>query len=270
MGGGFDDLVTHRREVWQSTAEPVASSSRFEWSDVDLVVAHYTADDDLPDGDPGELADNLPQYLRNMQHFYLTHPDRGYSVGYAFALDWLGGSWELRGDDFECAANKAVNSRAIAFLCLVDADDRLTAECAATFRRFTARAIKLSPLTVTVDGHGRTPGASTGCPGAGILVDLDEGRLDPRTFTPPPPPPPPVTSGDDPMFIARDLAGKFVIGDGVVRRHLPTAQQARRIIGRYTLAGAPLHDWETGEPVGAARQVNKTSGISSLGQTVVK
>ncbi len=64
--------VNHPREVWQSASQPVYSTSLFEWSDVDRKMLHYTAAMNLPDGDPGENALQLPQYLRNMQNWYLT------------------------------------------------------------------------------------------------------------------------------------------------------------------------------------------------------
>lgn len=238
-------LVDHRREDWQNPLEPVRSSNRFEWSDVDVVVAHYTAADDLIDGDPGEHADELDNYLRSTQHHYLTA--RGYSIGYNLALDWLGGIWELRGDDYECAANAGANPRAFAVLCLVDGDDRLTNHAAASFRRIVELARRKSPLDVDVTGHGLLPETTSGtlCPGAGIRLDLALGLLDSDTFNPPAPPaPPPEVSLMAALFIARRLeTDTYVVGDGEADARTISQPAARRLIAARVAIGAPLFDY---------------------------
>ncbi len=166
---------THPRTAWQDPDHPVRSSSLFEWSDVDQFVVHYTAADDLIDGDPGESADNLDGYLRNIQRFYLAKTPVSYSIGYNAAVDWLGGSWQLRGEDFECAANLATNQRSFAVLVLVDGDDEATPEAVNTIRRLYREADASSPLALTLIGHGQTAGASTSCPGVGLRRQIAAG-----------------------------------------------------------------------------------------------
>lgn len=115
----------HRREAWQDPKMPVVgpSPTMDQW---DTFPLHYTAADNLIDGDPGEHAEDLPAYLRAIQRDYTLN--RGYSIGYGFAVDWLGGVWELRGYDIRNAANRGWNHRTGPVLCLVDGDDPLTPE----------------------------------------------------------------------------------------------------------------------------------------------
>ena len=174
----------HPRTVWQDPNLPVRSSSLFEWSDVDQIVVHYTAADNLIDGDPGESADRLDDYLRSIQRYYVEQ--RGYSIGYNAAVDWLGGSWQLRGEDFECAANRATNNRSFAILVLVDGNDEATPEAVNTIRRLYWEADALSPLALTLIGHGQTAGASTSCPGDGLRRQIAAGVFT-QALTPTPP-----------------------------------------------------------------------------------
>lgn len=185
-------VTFHSRESWQAPNEPVRGPYAYEPARVLFGMAHYTASNDLIDGDPGESADDLPQYLRNIQHSYLTH--RGYSLGYSFAVDWLGGVWEVRGFDYRPAANDGdkgewevpnLNRFTVAVLYLVDGDDRLTAEAAAAGRAIYREAHR---RTVSAGGewtqfspkpHHETD--YTACPGNGITRDISEGRL---TFDP--------------------------------------------------------------------------------------
>ena len=71
--------TVHSREAWQDPRYPVFGPFDNP-GDNDTIVIHYTAADDLIDGDPGEHADNLPAYMRAMQRSYVTN-DQWYRVG---------------------------------------------------------------------------------------------------------------------------------------------------------------------------------------------
>ena len=176
--------TVHERSVWMDPAFPITGPAT-QWARIDTNVAHYTAADDLIDGDPGEHASDLPAYLRAIQRSYVTN--RGYSVGYWFAVDWLGGVWQLRGFEFMSAANKGWNERTAPVLFLVDGADRLTREAALSgaygYREVERRALRIigSPRPHSAIG-------STSCPGDGIRRDIAEGLLEP--IDPPPTPAP--------------------------------------------------------------------------------
>jgi len=167
-------VTYHPREVWQSPSQPVKGPA-FDWSKIDTLPLHYTAADDLIDGDPGESADDLPGYLRAIQNHYLTK--RGYSVGYNFAVDWLGGVWEIRGFDYKCAANRGWNERAVAVLCLVDGADPLTAEAVKSVRKILAETNRRAGRSLTVRPHSEI--GSTACPGDGIRRQIKANEFTP-------------------------------------------------------------------------------------------
>lgn len=182
--------TVHERHVWDRL---VPSPYKFaenqspaqDWSQIYRPVAHYTAADDLIDGDPGEHAEDLPAYIAAMQRDYSKN--RGYNVGYLFAVDWLGGVWELRGFDYRSAANASHNTYTFPVLFLVDGDDRPTVEAAAAARAIWREARRRSSSRVPFEGrpwgHGQLyletgVGTPTSCPGAGIRAALADGSLD--------------------------------------------------------------------------------------------
>ena len=185
----------HSRESWQDPLKPITGLLAV-WSLVTTLIAHYTADDDLIDGDPGERAEDLPAYMRAMQASYLR--SRGYSLGYLFAIDWLGGVWEIRGFEFRSAANvgdirktgvKNFNIYSGPILFLVDGNDRLTPEAAASARAVYAEMERRANREL-----GRPKPHSdvdfTSCCGDGIRLDISQGLLDPFTAPAPIPTPP--------------------------------------------------------------------------------
>lgn len=208
----------HSRESWQDPAKPVTGPPS-EWIRITTNVAHYTADDDLIDGDPGEHASQLPQYMRDMQSSYLR--SRGYSLGYLFAVDWLGGVWEIRGFDIRSAANKGnprktgvVNFNGYSFpiLFLVDGADGLTEEA-----RYSAQMLYREAERRANRPLGRPKPHSdldyTSCCGNGIRMNIAWGHLDPidpvGVVIPPPQPPItlPPTSGADMKYIEPSSRG---------------------------------------------------------------
>lgn len=175
----------HRREVIEALSYPVdgPQSRQDVW---DTYALHYTGADDLIDGDPGETADDQPAYLAGIQRHYEER--RGYSVGYQFAVDWLGGVWELRGWDINCAANRGWNDRTVAVLCLVDGNDPVTAEAVRSINAIWLEAQRRSLRTLALKPHSAI--GSTACPGNGIRAQITASKFKPEAFTPTPKPPP--------------------------------------------------------------------------------
>lgn len=190
--------TVHTRESWQDPKFPVFGPLDDPSNNVTAVI-HYTADDDLIDGDPGEHADDLPAYLRAMQRSYVLN--RGHSLGYLWAVDWLGGIWQIRGWEYQSAANKGENATTWPILVLVDGDDPATPEAIESIRLLIAEAGRRAGSPLFIKGH-RDIGA-TACPGAGLYAQIKAGLFSPR---PTPPPIPPSQEDDDMpkhMYIAK-------------------------------------------------------------------
>ena len=175
-----------KREGWQSPSEPVRSSSPFPgWHAINRIVIHYPGADwssmDMDrDGDIDRS--DTAVLLRNTQHYYLTQ--RGYSIGYNAAVasikghDGDGLSYELRGDDFKCAANVEVNGDSFAINVLVDGDAPATPKAVRKVRFLVAQARYLAGKPLPIVGHFQV--GSTSCPGAGIKAQLARGAFEPR------------------------------------------------------------------------------------------
>lgn len=183
----IDGVTFHPRSTWESPTQPVVWPGVYvppphALSLVDTYVFHYTAALDLPDGDPGENADDVPGYLRAINaDYYRRH---GFSIGYSFALDWLGGVWELRGYTWRPAATggkltgrQTFNRYTLAVLCLVDGSDALTPDAAAAARRLVADAERRCGRQLELGPHSRYD--RTACCGDGIRAQLAAGLLDP-------------------------------------------------------------------------------------------
>jgi hypothetical protein len=191
----------HQRSEWLGGLP--FTGPEFEWSDVDLFVIHYPGGDELPTGDPGETPEQFARHLRASHNDYLTNRDPPYSYGYSAVIDWRGESWEVRGEDFECAANKYVNGRSYAVQLVVDRKDPATAAQVDATNRMYAEACRSAGRELKILGHWQTtvkpytsstnPG--TDCPGAGIFAQIQAGRFG-RTAPTPPPPEDEVTDKD--------------------------------------------------------------------------
>lgn len=156
-----------RRAAWQDVEQPVVGPNSLPQR-VDKVVVHYTADDKIPA--------NIPQFLRDMQAAYLR--TRGYSLGYNCAVDQTGRTYEIRGFDIRCAANKEVNESSFAVLMLVDGDDAASPQAAAAVRQIVAAVQRWCGRGVDVVGHGQV--GATACPGAGLRQQVADGVFDPN------------------------------------------------------------------------------------------
>jgi hypothetical protein len=209
-------LTIHDREDWQDPKLPVHSTNAFEW-DTDTEAVHYTAAVDLPDGDPDELVPGkpewwlVPSYLRRIQADYQNN--RGYAIGYNWPIDYLGGIWEARGWDFECAANVGWNPRTWAILLLVDGNDAPNPWMLRSCRYLHHEAQRLSGRTHLIRPHSQLgynvttkqqilypfPGGQTSCPGNGgrakmiVPSGLQGGEYNWKFYQAPVEPPPVVT-----------------------------------------------------------------------------
>lgn len=192
----------HPRSAWQDPRKPIAQSgqSPANWNKIDTNVVHYTGADNLIDGDPGEYEDRLDEYMRAMQSSYLK--SRGYSLGYNGAVDWLGGTWQIRGYDIQTAANKNHNGHTFTVLMLTDGDDGPTPKAAAAVRSLFYFAENLAGLEVIpIRGHCELSGAATACPGRGHLVAVHSGLYSPRWS----PVPTDTETGDEMKYVIFDV-----------------------------------------------------------------
>jgi hypothetical protein len=154
-----------------------------------MIPAHYTAASKIPS--------DTASYLRSIQRDYTLN--RGYSIGYNFAIDKQGVAWECRGWDIRCAANKGVNETTIAILCLVDGANAMNDAMVRTFKELAGEAQRRTVQELVVVGH-RDIG-STSCPGDGIYAQVKTGKLDPGEAPKPQPPTPPSTGEDNVIVI---------------------------------------------------------------------
>ena len=189
----------HRRTEWTEPGYPVTGPKPYVPKRVYVGVAHYTADD--------KIEYPIDDYLRRMQRSYVN--SRGYSVGYSFAIDQQGEVWEIRGFDYQPAANNGdfgeyedINFNMYSFpvLFLVDGNGRLSDAAAAAGRELYAHAYEVTKMeggdwrSFTPQPHSDSDW--TACPGDGIKRDIVEGRL---TFDPTEQPEAPVDPY--PMFV---------------------------------------------------------------------
>lgn len=183
--------TVHPRETWVDPRFPVFGPLDNPLNN-DTVVIHYTAADNLIDGDPGEHAENLPAYIRAMQYSYVTQ--RGYSLGYLFAVDWLGGIWQIRGWEYQSAANAGHNEHTFPILVLVDGADAATPEAVRSIQLIGAEAQRRAKRPLVVKGHGQLRletgvGTATACPGAGLQAQVIAGVFNPSNLVTNPPVP---------------------------------------------------------------------------------
>jgi hypothetical protein len=182
----------HPRAVWVEPCFPVSGRAQAPLADdIYQPIAHYSAAANTPDGDIGEFDYQIIPWLRSVNRDYWINRTNttttticgrvlpGYSIGYLFAIDWLGGVWELRGFDYMPAANAPHNHYTAPLLFITDgatpATDLAWESARAVWREFRRRSgradFRNRPL-----GHGEI--AATSCPGSGLLSQLHAGLGD--------------------------------------------------------------------------------------------
>lgn len=191
-----DVPIVHPRSEWEQVGYRMAvdfdrQPPAQQPGSINLGVAHYSSASNLPDGDPGETVDQIVEWLQRTQRDYLINRAGGryvrvsdgrifpgYPVGYLWAVDWLGGAWELRGFDYKSAANAGHNDHTAPIIFVTDGADAGTLAQWATARaiwREHRRRSGRADFAANAVGHGQLPGAATQCPGAGLLSQLAAG-----------------------------------------------------------------------------------------------
>lgn len=171
--------MTYRaRTTWVHPAPPITGPAMPTFPSIDTLVIHYPAGNS-PDGDPGDTTD-VAAYLRAIQLDYVRN--RGYSIGYSFAIDHTGTVWECRGWDIKPAANAGHNNHTLPLLMIVDQDQPATPAQLASAREYSAELARRAGHPIVVTGHGQLPGAATACPGTGLRAQIAASAFNP---TPP-------------------------------------------------------------------------------------
>jgi hypothetical protein len=195
----------HSRAVWEEVGFRMAldftkTPGPYKPANVDLAVAHYSGSERTPDGDPGEDPSLIIPWLRAIQRDYYTNRTGGnyirksdgrlfpgYPIGYSFAVDWLGGVWELRGFEFLPAATFEHNTHTIPVIFITDGATPASDLALASARAIWREARRLSGRTTSFYqrplGHGEVrqvygTGTITPCPNSGILDQLHNGLGD--------------------------------------------------------------------------------------------
>lgn len=195
----------HPRAVWEEVGFRMAldfnkTPAPYKPANVDLAVAHYSGSERTPDGDPGEDPSLIIPWLRSIQRDYYINRTGGnytrksdgrlfpgYPIGYSFAVDWLGGVWELRGFEFLPAATLAHNTHTIPVIFITDGATPASELALASARAIWREARRLSGRTTSFIqrplGHGEVrlvygTGTATPCPNSGILDQLHHGLGD--------------------------------------------------------------------------------------------
>lgn len=159
-------MILHPRSDWQLPTQPVVGPVMNQAA-IKQIVIHYTA---APKVDP-----NTPRYLRAIQNDYTVN--RGYSIGYNFAVSQDGHAWQCRGLDIKCAANKGHNEWSVAILVLVDGADPCGPLMVKTIRELVNHIRGLCPGARKIVGHGEL--MPTGCPGKGVQAQVTAGTFEP-------------------------------------------------------------------------------------------
>ncbi len=214
-------------------------SGPVRWSLVRRVVIHYTAAKTNP-----VLATAVAAKLAASQRDYVDNREAHVSIGYTGAADQAGLLWQLRGEEYECAANgtRAINIDAVALLCLVNGTDAANPPMVDAVRRFVAWAEGRAGRELAIVGHGTIH--PTQCPGPGLHSQITAG-----TFRPIPPSPPEDT--DMHYFHVEGSSTPppiFASADGLTAVHVQPAQWpqlppgpvdtiSRPAAGRFTFVG---------------------------------
>lgn len=164
------------REAWQDPRYPVVSSSRFpDWSKIERIVIHGTGVFNLNPDDPAAI-------LRSTQRFY--HDQRGYSIGYNGGAGVDRRTYELRGDDFMCAANVKVNPTTFAILLIIPSGVPAPPPVLDAARAMIAEARVLAGWDLPIVPHSAV--GATDCPTDPVRAQIAAGEFEPRPSLPMP------------------------------------------------------------------------------------
>jgi len=186
------------RSAWEDPAKPVTGPAPkaqlarifFHWPGSNVIASNFEAS---------------CASLRQMQASYLA--SRGYSLGYSWAITRDGFAIEVRGDQFNNAANAGRkvegnannNSRSILMFNGIDSNQNVTpAQISAVHELFQAKGYGDLPQFVhsDVDYTGCAGPAVTAAVRGGVFVPGAPPTQPPPTQPPPTQPPPPVEGED--------------------------------------------------------------------------
>ena len=164
------------RETWEEPGWRIGEHTDVgpqDFGRCEYVAIHYTAAPSTPD----QLT-AVRDKLRSSQRSYVE--TRGYSYGYNWVVDREGRIWEVRGDDYRCAANGNTdsNSRGPAICCYVNGADPANEQMVEAVRRIVAYCQEKAGRTLRVIGHRDV--RATACPGAGLYSQVQDGTFVPR------------------------------------------------------------------------------------------
>ncbi len=178
--------MDYRREYWTEPGYPITGPAPKQATT--LAVCHWSGSDSIP-------TDKV-SWLRSMQRDYVDN--RGYSLGYWALVCQTGDAYQIRGNDFNSAANKGdkvsgnANDWTAPILFDVRYGEFASIQAIATAKRLwrswgvTGRPVPHSDLDYTQ------------CCGDALRVQIDAGEFDLDASEPPMPPPP---MGDDDMLV---------------------------------------------------------------------
>jgi hypothetical protein len=215
--------VTILPREWVGFSPPITGPA-FDPSLVDGIVWHWA-------GGPIDMRNGEDGALRAMQAAYVSQ--RGYSLGYSYAVGPSGRCYQIRGLDFRPASNgdTATNRRAPSVLIMAaNMGDDVTDGQLRSLRWLTGWI--MSQLPQATERYGHRDLWATACPGARWHADIHAGRFDPQPDLPLPPIPP---QEDDVMLTIwghPDYSNRWLIGGAVV--HL-----SPQLYERYIAAGVP-------------------------------
>lgn len=238
----------HPREDWQNSSQPIKGPA--PKGQVKTWIVHY----------PGSSTtfqpmtdDQMIAWLRSTQDYYVSQ--RGYSLGYGWAVSQSGSIWEIRGDDFNNAANagKKVSGNAN------DWTQSITIVAGGQNPASPAAVAAINELIASKGGRSIQVHQDvdwTSCAGTGITPQVRNGTIGYNSTPPPvePPVPPPVegvetlpmiayyiVSGDSPWSVA-----EMVYGSGSQHTKLDASK-----FNSYSTPGNPV--WCDTPDVGGTR-----------------
>jgi hypothetical protein len=174
---------------------------------LDAIVIHYPGSE--------RVAPTTWEQLRNMQRYYVDQ--RGYSLGYNAAVDQTGELWQVRGLDYQNAANRGHNSSTVSVQIIARIGEPASTAAAERVRQFVRDMRRWANRQLQVVGHRDL--AATNCPGDVIYEQLLLGL-----FTPSHDPEYDVKLVDPPQRIydSRNHGGPWAAGE---TRKIPTGRR---------------------------------------------
>ena len=161
------------RTVWEEPGFTVAehtTSPPVNRSRITDVVIHYPGHDGVGDDTARDLA--------NSQRYYCMN--RGYSLGYNAVVDRAGVLWQVRGVDYQNAANKGANPTTVSVQLRTNIGEAASPAAITRVQRFVSDVRRWAGNpNVGVIGH-RDVG-STACPGDAIYNQIEQGMFEPVT-----------------------------------------------------------------------------------------